>query len=249
MALVSAVFCAGSAQASVAYNLTGWDTTGAGGLDGGVPANWVGSSSPNYTGSLNAMWFADLSMPGIENVSSTDARNKGTDTTFALAVGPKAWSSNATGTLGKGHGADYGLIHLSSPGDLTISVAADTSLASTLIPGFSLFSGWDTGTTADRLLDYQNNQNNPLNTVGLSFLHSASTTIAGGSASYNFTNLAAGDYTLFIGGNATASLGTAGKYAVTLSASPVPIPAAMWLFGSALFGWLGINRKGTLSAI
>jgi len=231
------------AHASVAYNITGWDDSGTGGVDGGFPANWIGAAGPNYSGSLNAMWFANLTGNATENVSSTDARNNGADSTFALAVGPRAWSSNASGTLGKGHGGDYGLIHLDNTSNLIITVAADSALGSTLKSGFSLFQGWDVGTTAVRVQDYQNNQNNPLGTQGLTFLNSASTNIAGGLASFTFTNLSAGNYSLFVGGNATAGVGTGGIYTVALAASPVPVPGAVWLFGSVLAGFVATKRK------
>ncbi len=244
MALLAAAFTISSnANASVAYNITGWDDSGTGGVDGGFPANWIGATGPNYSGSLNAMWFADLAGNGTENVSSTNARNQGADSTFALAVGPRAWSSNASGTLGKGHGGDYGLIHLDIASNLIITVAADSALNSTLKSGFSLFQGWDVGTTAVRVQDYQNNQNNPLGTQGLTFLNSASTNTDGGFASFTFTGLSAGNYSLFVGGNATTSVGAGGKYTVSLSSSPVPLPGAVWLFGSALTGLIATKRS------
>lgn len=240
-ALTVALSINGNAQASVAYNLTGWDASGTGGLDGGFPANWVGGAAPSYTGTLNAMWYSNVGVGGAETVSSSDARSKGADPTFALAVGPRAWNDNSTGTTGQGHGSDFGLIRLNGPSNLSVTVAADTVLGSTLKPGFSLFSGWDAGTGV-RVQAYQNNANNPLGTTGLVFQNSASTTTPGGSATFLFTNLAAGDYTLFVGGNYSGGSGSPGKYTVSLTASPVPVPAAIWLFGSALAG-LGITGR------
>lgn len=244
IALMAALFAFNShAQAGVAYNVTGWDATGTGGADGGAPANWIGGSAPGYAGKLNAMWFAELAgNTATETVSSSAARTAGADANYALAVGPRAWSANASGTLGKGHGSDFGLIQLTGLSNLTITVAADTALGSAMTPGFSLFQGWDTGSTAVRVADYQNNQDNPLGTQGLSFIDSAATTIAGGSASFTFNNLSAGNYTLFVGGNATAGTGFEGKYTVSLAASPVPVPGAVWLFGSALIGFVKIGR-------
>lgn len=242
-----AVSCA--ANASAVYNLTGWDTTGAGGLDGGFPANWVGGSAPAYTGSLNAMWYADVGNGASESVSSTDARSKGADPTYALAVGPRAWNDNTTGTTGQGHGSDFGLIHLNAQSNLSVTVAADSALASNLKPAFSLFAGWDTGATSVRVQTYQNNANNPLGTTGLIYLNSTATTTPGGSVTFLFTDLAAGNYSLFVGGNYSGGAGSPGKYTVSLTASPVPLPAAFWLFGSAVAG-LGLagRRKGKADA-
>ncbi|MDR4470451.1 MAG: hypothetical protein MRJ68_19495 [Nitrospira sp.] len=224
------------AQASVLYNLTGWDSTGTGGADGGFPSNWVGGTAPAYTGSLHAMWYANVGVGGSDTVSSTDARGKGADPTFALAVGPRAWNDNTSGTQGQGHGSDFGLIHLDGPSNLSVTVAADTGLTSSLKPGFSLFQGWDVGSASERVQPFQNNADNPLGTNGLVFQDSASTTTPGGSAVQLFTNLPAGTYTLFVGGNFAGGTGAPGKYTVDLTASPVPLPAAAWLFGSGLIG-------------
>jgi hypothetical protein len=240
----------GSAQASVTYNLTGWDSSGTGGVDGGFPANWIGSSAPNYIGSLNAMWYANVGIAGLETVSSSGARSiAGVDPTYSLAVGPRAWNDNTSGTQGQGHGSDFGLIHLNDASNLSITVAADTTLSSTLKPGLSLFHGWDTGNSSVRVQAFQNNGNNPLGTTGLTFLNSASTTSAGGSATYLFSNLAAGDYSLFVGGNFSGGSGAAGKYTVNLTASAVPIPAAIWLFASAMTGLFGFCRPKNLETI
>lgn len=230
------LFNGSTTQASLVYNLTGWDSTGTGGADGGFTANWVGGTAPTYTGSLNAMWYANVGVGGSETVSSTDARGKGANPNFALAVGPRAWNDNTSGTQGQGHGSDFGLIQLDGPSNLSITVAADVGLGSSLKPGFSLFQGWDVGSASERVQPFQNNADNPLGTSGLVFQDSASTTTPGGSAVHLFTNLPAGTYSLFVGGNFAGGTGAPGKYTVSLTASPVPLPAAAWLFGSGLLG-------------
>lgn len=236
------LFSGSTAQASVAYNLTGWDSTGTGGADGGFQSNWVGGTAPAYTGSLNAMWYANVGVGGTETASSTDARGKGADANFAMAVGPRAWNDNTSGTQGQGHGSDFGLIQLDGPSNLSITVAADVTLSSTLKPGFSLFQGWDVGSSSERVQPFQNNADNPLGTNGLLFQGSASTTTPGGNAVQLFTNLPAGTYTLFVGGNFAGGAGAPGKYTVDLTASPVPLPAAAWLFGSGVAGLMGVAR-------
>jgi len=59
--------------------------------------------------------------------------------------------------------------------------------------------------------------------------------------------LAAGEYTLILGGYNGTSPGANLAYTATISASPVPVPAAVWLFGSALAG-LGVfgRRKSAI---
>ncbi len=59
-----------------------------------------------------------------------------------------------------------------------------------------------------------------------------------------FNDLAAGWYTLYVGGTNDASLG--GFYDINVST--VPIPAAAWLFGSALLGLVGVARRKSLSS-
>ncbi|OAI14203.1 MULTISPECIES: hypothetical protein [Methylomonas] len=70
-------------------------------------------------------------------------------------------------------------------------------------------------------------------------------------ATLTLTDLQAGWYAIFVGGADIA--GTGGDITVKVTASAaastytppaaVPVPAAVWLFGSALVGFLGLNRK------
>lgn len=64
-----------------------------------------------------------------------------------------------------------------------------------------------------------------------------------GDPDFNFV-LAAGRYSL-----ALSSLGAAGTYSFTTNAVSVllatPVPAAAWLFGTALLGFFGISRRKT----
>jgi len=54
-------------------------------------------------------------------------------------------------------------------------------------------------------------------------------------------NLSTGSYYAQISGNATGLFG--GSYSVAMVASPVPIPAAVWLLGSGLIGLVGVSRR------
>ncbi|WP_096876355.1 hypothetical protein [Methylomonas koyamae] len=62
--------------------------------------------------------------------------------------------------------------------------------------------------------------------------------------SFLFSNLAAGDYTLILGGNGG---GGHGRYAVTFAAAevaaPVPLPGAVWLFGSVLATGAAVGKR------
>lgn len=239
-ALGLALFGLSPVQASaVLYNTNGGNFLV--GNDGKRPPNWVGAGvTPTLTGTMDLMWYADLQITGTTSLTTADAIAKGASSTFKLGTGPGAWAPAANGGSASGHGLDYGLIHLDGPTDLTITLETDTG--SSTKPAFSLYQGWDTSTTPFvRTGSYINNISNPLGTVGLTYLGQASTTVAGGLASQTFSNLN-GNYTLLLGGNGTSSdsFGN-GFYKLTLTA--VPVPAAVWLFGSAMAGLIGCGRR------
>ena len=50
-----------------------------------------------------------------------------------------------------------------------------------------------------------------------------------------------GNWTLFVSDNAGLDLGTLNSW--SLDITPVPVPAAVWLFGSGLLGLVGIARR------
>lgn len=52
----------------------------------------------------------------------------------------------------------------------------------------------------------------------------------------------AGDYSLHITG---LTLPDGGTYQIKMTSAPVPLPAAFWLFGSALIGFIGFGRRKT----
>lgn len=56
----------------------------------------------------------------------------------------------------------------------------------------------------------------------------------------NNTSLAAGTYVLQVRGKVTGT--SNGSYSGVLNIAPIPVPAAVWLFGSAL-GLLGLSRR------
>ncbi|MDD2758669.1 MAG: hypothetical protein PHH11_00085 [Methylomonas sp.] len=69
-------------------------------------------------------------------------------------------------------------------------------------------------------------------------------------ATLTLTDLQAGWYALFVGGADNAGTGGSISVSVTASAAAstyvpttVPVPGAVWLFGSALAGFLGMKRK------
>jgi hypothetical protein len=73
------------------------------------------------------------------------------------------------------------------------------------------------------------------------------TTVAAANVTYTVLNpitLGPGSYVLQIRGDATGAFG--GSYSGVLNLTAVPVPAAVWLFGSAL-GGLGLLRRRSLN--
>jgi hypothetical protein len=69
--------------------------------------------------------------------------------------------------------------------------------------------------------------------------------VADGVVSHLFPHLAPGNYLAFVGGAAytTQTNQTTRGVGATLTITPVPIPAAVWLFGSGLAGLVGILKR------
>lgn len=62
-----------------------------------------------------------------------------------------------------------------------------------------------------------------------------------GGLVFTAANLAAGPHTLTVSGTGTGALG--GLYSGSLSVTAVPLPAAAWLFGSAVLGLSLVSRR------
>lgn len=249
---VAACFLAAVAEAGVSYNLANYDGNGASGNDGGLPAIWTDpSGGAGYTGTLNAMWSAEF-QSGSEtlNLSTADALAKtytlggashNTPANYWLAVGAKSWFDASAG-YGWGHALDFGLVTLPQAANLSITVEAD---GSGLVPAVSVYRGWDTGSTSNRMASFVDGVDNPLDsTANLHFLGSQAGTTAGGSVTLNFTGLPAGHYEVFVGGNNGAA---GGKYKIALTTSPVEALGRVSVDSSGIQG-NGMSRFESLSA-
>lgn len=75
----------------------------------------------------------------------------------------------------------------------------------------------------------------------------ASASVFGETYTASIVDLSA--FKLRISGDATNSLGLSGSYQMTVNSSvqAVPVPAAVWLFGSALLGLVGVTRRNSKS--
>jgi len=246
---VSALMMTGVAEAHVSYHLpvSGTDAPNSNGsVDAGT---WTGGSptAKGYVGNLPATWIANIHHnDDIYNVSTADAIIKGAGTDYTVSTFNNKWKESpltSGPTSSWGAALDYGLINTDVAGDLTITISADSTLESDFAAGFTLWSGWgDTG-TGNKHQAWNFDANNPasLGVTGTTYLGHASTTVSGGTATLIYSNIAAGQYSLFIGGNGSDN--TNQFYTADISVSAVPVPAAAWLMGSAVLGLAGMRRK------
>ncbi len=263
-AVSSLMLGATAAEAHVSYNMSpilsgpnaGKLNTANGNATNGAGV-WTDGAEASYSGKLPVTWAAHVHNDTNPNASYVVSNaNALTDaaagsvtvpTDFNIASLNNKWSTSGSW----GNALDFGLIDLHANSNLLITVAADASQNSSFTPGFTLFSGWDAGTTSTKHQSWNGTSalpGNPatpttLGSTDLTYVGHAATTAAGGTVSYLFTNLAAGDYSLWIGGNGTGNTTTNQSYVATISASPVPVPGAVWLFGSALAGVVGLRRR------
>jgi hypothetical protein len=123
-----------------------------------------------------------------------------------------------------------------------------------LFPAFTLYSGWEL-INEDTNNHTFNNTGNISWATNLTYLaHVANaggpngTDSGTGSEHVHATfTLNPGLYSLVFGGNPPyppAQTGTH-SFSATLSTAPVPVPAALWLFGSGVVGLAGLARRGT----
>jgi hypothetical protein len=65
-----------------------------------------------------------------------------------------------------------------------------------------------------------------------------------GTNDFTFTAQAGQIYTIYLGGVGFSKWNTGiDNYKLTLTTSPVPLPSAVWLFGSAIAGLVGLRRR------
>lgn len=221
------------ASAHVSYNTDSGQPDGS----GAIAANWD-NGYPGYTGNLPATWYAEIHNPGGIAASETASGH-------GIGMGAKSYKD---GTTNWAHSADFGIFELTSDATVTMTVSSD---GSDLRPAFGLWSGWD-NSGASRHGTYLNNgaigpmAASPRGaTLGLVDSNAwAFAATQGTTATATLTRfLAAGKYTMILGGYDGTTAGGNLAYTATISAAPVPLPAAVWMFGAGLMAFLGIQKR------
>lgn len=238
----------------------GWTHTNGTGNSGTLQP-WVGTTGLyqdtrpfNYTGNASLNWAAQLTSAGDSaQISSADSLAR-YGVTAEIDTGGGAWLDNGSTPTGWIHQTDIGLIK----SDVTQEVHINLTTLGNLTPntfsnfGVTLFQGMDTSTgfylhhgawncptCAPPLLF---TANDPFATVGLTNIGYSNTVT--GSTDFTFTAQAGQIYTIYLGGVGFSGWDTGlDNYALSLTTAPVPVPGAVWLFGSAIAGVFGLRRR------
>lgn len=167
--------------------------------------------------------------------------------TWSANVGSKAWSdpSNPPGPLGVPmgwtHTSNWAYFSLNADANVQLSLSAN---ASDLVPAMTLWRGADNN-GGDFHTYAQNTIPAWVDAPGFAYLQHITTGPGpfGGASAILSLFLSAGEYTVAIGGNDNTTAGHPAAYTFMINASPVPVPGAVYLFGSALLGVLTMGRR------
>jgi hypothetical protein len=235
-------------------------------------AGWAGTDGPNttpfgYNGNGVLHWGLHMTANGTAEISSQDSVNRyGIGADIDTAKG--AWSdTKLTGAQGWRHDLDFGLFKSDVGGTITLNAIAINGSSSTSTPnfGFTIFKGMNTN--ADPDLDYNHhgawniNNNTQIGAPTSASLPGGGTNFAvadivafsiGGDTPSNINTISfhadpGQIYTIVLGGYRNGAwIDTVDGYKVNVSA--VPLPGAVWLFGSAIVGLIGFGRRINKSA-
>jgi hypothetical protein len=228
---------------------------------------WLGTPGKalpfGYTGSAIVNWAAAVHHAGTMEISTADAiANFGrAGRAVEIDTGAGAWkdagapataTTPAVAPTGWKHQTDIGLIKADS--DMTIRLNLTTIGGINNNFGVTVFEGMDTTTANYSHHGGWNNASKPETTSnpfyaagvgsGMNYLtHSATVT----NSAFNYVEFfakAGQVYSIALGGNGVGRWNeNVADYKLTISSSAVPVPGAVWLFGSALAGFIGMRRS------
>ncbi|NOS81639.1 MAG: hypothetical protein HOP32_08680 [Nitrospira sp.] len=175
--------------------------------------------------------------------------------TFSGSVGAKSWAEpfNPAGEHGWTHTTDWVYLDLTGTGAPTVlTVDLARGATGSLFPAFGIYFGVE-----DLISDATNHTFNNAGAIAwtpnLTYLgHVANVGGPNGDNSGDGATSVSGSwildpglYSLVLGGNPSFLLGATGTpaFTATLTTAPVPVPAAVYLFGSGLIGLAGLARR------
>lgn len=213
---------------------------------------WMAGVAPSHAATVTAgdPVAGGLAYNWTVNMSGNDT-TAGSTPSYAGTLGSLSWNDpiNAGDPIGTGwtHTSRWTALTLTQATNLSITLSANSS---SLIPAFTLWSGQqqtDAGISGG-YHTYNNSGNFDWSTVDPGYGSSTlnyignEANLGGLSSITKVFSLAAGQYSLVFGGNpAPGTPGASVGYQATLTT--VPVPAAVWLFGSGLAGLAGLARR------
>ena len=249
----------------------GWNYGGVGNpTSPTVSPGWVGTASPTtlpfgYTGNTWLSWAAAVHHPGVMNISAADAAAEYSSSIpaggFDIDTNKGSWyDNNATGfgtPQGWAHNTEVGLIKSDFTGAVTLNVTnVDanpnnqwTNFGITVFSGMDEAGGavnhhaaWNLGGTATDPGTVTSSS--PFGFNGLTYLAHDGTVDAVNGLTFNVVKDQV--YTVLLGGQDFGSVfSPTADYKLSISA--VPVPGAIWLFGSAIAGLIGFGRRSVKS--
>lgn len=219
---------------------------------GQAVAGWVGTASTttNAFGSVKAIalnWGAHITNAGDSlEISQADSfANYGVYADIDTAGG--AWHQS----VGNGwrHNIDIGLFKSDVTQDVTLNIEGINSTIANF--GITVYKGLSTNVTPDYSHHGPYNGDSNINYEGMAYeirtLRDAVTKLT--TNQLTFTANAGEIYTIILGGNNGVNWNQQfDGYKLSISTpSAVPVPGAVWLFGSALIGLVGAQRRKQLA--
>ncbi|UOA07444.1 VPLPA-CTERM sorting domain-containing protein [Methylobacter sp. S3L5C] len=223
----------------------------------GTIVPWLGTSAGalplGYTGSSHLNWAVQLTGSGdAATISAADSLAK-YGTAAEIDTGGGAWRDNSAPTTGWKHQTDIGLVTSNVAQNITLNLTTLGNLLPSTFSkfGVTVFDGMDTSTANYSHHGSWNNPviakpytaNNPFATTGLTNIGYSDN--VDGVNGFTFAAEAGHIYSIYLGGVDFSKWNTGvDGYALNIkTTSPVPLPGAVWLFGSALAGFVGLRRR------
>ncbi len=225
-----------------------------------------------YGGTSHLNWALQIGSGENAEISQADSLSR-YGFAAEIDTGGGAWrddGSSNTGGIQTGwkHQTDIGLIKSDVTQNITLNL---TNLNTVLDPtkssrfGVTVFEGMDAKTTAyvhhgswnnptaipaasggtpPAQAAHPYNMNNPFGTVGLTNIGYSDLVDATAAHAFTFTAQAGQIYSVYLGGVDFGDWNdNLGNYKLNVSASPVPVPGAVWLFGSAIASMSFFKRR------
>lgn len=232
------------------------------------PAQYTSQTPFGYGGTSHLNWGVHLTTAGDNaEISQADAQAR-YGYAAEIDTGGGAWRDNGSTTggiqTGWKHQTDIGLIK----SDFTQTVILNlTNLNASFSArfGITVFEGMDTktaayvhhgswnnptaipaapGGTPPAQIAHPYNMDNPFGTVGLTNKGYSDYVDSTAAHAFSFTAEAGKIYSIYLGGVDFGDWNdNLAGYKLNIATSPVPVPGAVWLFGSALAGFGLVGRR------